>query len=68
MSNDIDKAALEQILELDNLLRVYIWNTRITEEEKSSLSENYSNVDIISEFKFDKVTKAKSVFEQQNEE
>lgn len=67
-NNDIDKAALEQILELDNLLRVYIWNTRITEEEKSSLSENYSNVDIISEFKFDKVTKAKSVFEQQNEE
>jgi uncharacterized membrane protein len=62
--NDIDKDALEQILGLSNLLRVYVWNTKVSAEEISSLAQKFSNIEIISEFKFDEVIKAKSVFEQ----
>ena len=49
-------------------MRVYVWNTKVSAEEISSLAQKFSNVELISEFKFDEVVKAKSVFEQMETE
>ena len=60
----ITNESLQNILSSNSSLRVYVRNTKITPEKVESLAQNYPKAEIISEFKFEKVEQAKSVFRQ----
>lgn len=60
----ITNESLQNILSSNGSLRVYVRNTKITPEKVESLAQNYPKAEIISEFKFEKVEQAKSVFRQ----
>lgn len=63
-ATELSNASLKNLLEETNLKRVYILDTKVTEEELLSLKETYSEIDLISGFKFKAVAEAKSVFNQ----
>ena len=63
-NTNINREDLQQLLSQSALKRVYVWNTNVTAEEIEDLQKTYSNVEIISQFQFEKVTEAKSVFAQ----
>ncbi|MCX2718468.1 c-type cytochrome domain-containing protein [Lentiprolixibacter aurantiacus] len=65
---EIDAEALGKLLSESGIARVYIRNTKVSEDEISSLSQNYADKEIIAGFTFEKVPEAKSVFEQSQEE
>lgn len=58
---------LRNLLTATGKLRVYVRNTKITPEDLSNLTQTYPNADIVSEFSFEKVEPAKSVFRQELE-
>jgi hypothetical protein len=62
---NIDNESLRRLLDKSSSLRIYIRNTKITSEQISNLAQSYPNAEIISEFKFEKVVEAKSVFAQE---
>lgn len=64
---DINDESLKNLLTTFNGLRVYVRNTKITPKELESFTQTYANAQIISEFKFEKVDEAKSVFRQELE-
>ena len=55
---------LRQLLTSFERLRVYVRDTKITNEELSNLTQIFTKAEIISEFRFEKVEPAKSVFRQ----
>jgi len=57
--------SLKNLLEQSNLKRVYILDTKVTEEDLFSLKETYADIDLISGFKFKAVVEPKSVFNQE---
>lgn len=64
---DINDESLKNLLTTFNGLRVYVRNTKTTPKELENLTQTYTNAQIISEFKFEKVDEAKSVFRQELE-
>ncbi len=62
---EITQASLQQLLAEAALQRVYVWNTQLIQEEIQNMVRAYPNVEIISQFQFEKVTEAKSVFAQE---
>jgi hypothetical protein len=64
---NINDEFLKNLLTTFNGLRVYVRNTKITPKELESLTQTYTKAQIISEFKFEKVDEAKSVFRQELE-
>lgn len=65
---DVDAEALRNLLSASALSRVYVRNTKVGEDDISSLAQNYTDKEIIAGFKFKKVAEAKSVFEQDQKE
>jgi len=61
-ATDISVASLDDLLGQSNVKRVYILDTKVTEDELLNLKETYADTDLISEFKFKAVVEAKSVF------
>ena len=64
-NTNISKESLQELLSQSGLKRVYVLNTKVSAEEIEDLQKTYSEVDIISQFQFEKVTEAKSVFAQE---
>jgi len=64
-NTDITKEPLQQLLSQPGLKRVYVLNTKLSAEEIGDLQKTYTEVEIISQFQFEKVTEAKSVFAQE---
>jgi len=62
---DIDNESLRNLLGKSSILRVYVKDTKITPDEMSNLIKVYPDVEILSQFKFEKVIEAKSVFAQE---
>ena len=62
---NITREPLQQLLSLSGLKRVYVLNTKVSPEEIEDLQKTFSDVDIISQFQFEKVIEAKSVFVQE---
>ena len=48
-------------------LRVYVRKTKVTQEEQDALRQAFSKAEIVSEFSFEKVEQAKSVFRSELE-
>ena len=65
---EMDGETLRSLLSASALSRVYVRNTKVSEQEISSLSQNFADKEIIAGFKFEKVTEAKSVFELDQQE
>jgi uncharacterized membrane protein len=65
---DINSESLRNLLTASSKLRIYVRNTKITTEELASLKQTYVNAEIVSEFKFEEVNEAKSVFRQEEKE
>ncbi|WP_242083905.1 c-type cytochrome domain-containing protein [Aestuariivivens sediminis] len=63
----LSKDALEHLLTGFDDLRVYVRHTNITPEERADLSQAFPRAEIISEFTFEKVEQAKSVFRSESE-
>ena len=61
----IDKALLQKLLKHDGLRRVYVSHTNLKPDELQSLRQNHPEVEIISDFRFQEVKEAKSVFTQE---
>lgn len=57
--------SVQKLLEKSGLSRIYLTNTEIPAEEIADLKKTFADVEIITEFKFEKVEEAKSVFEQE---
>ena len=64
-NTDITKEPLLKLLSQPGLKRVYVLNTKLSAEEIGDLQKTYAEVEIISQFQFEKVTEAKSVFAQE---
>jgi hypothetical protein len=64
-NTNITKEPLQQLLSQPGLKRVYVMNTKVTAEEIEEFRKTFSEVEIISQFQFEKVTEAKSVFAQE---
>ena len=60
---DIDNESLRNLLAKSSILRIYVSDTKVTPEEISNLIKVYPQVEIISQFKFEKVIEAKSDFQ-----
>jgi len=58
---------LQNLLTTFGKLRAYVRNTKISPQEISNLTQAYPNAQIVSEFAFEKVEPAKSVFRQEEE-
>jgi len=65
---EIDIESLRNLLAQTALSRVYVRSTKITAEEIPTLAQTYADVEIIVDFKFEKVVEAKSVFAQKETE
>jgi uncharacterized membrane protein len=61
----VSHKSLQDLLAQSNLLRVYIWKTPVSPEEISNLAQTYEDVELISEFRFQEVVKARSVFSEE---
>lgn len=61
-TTDLTGTSLKKLLEQSNLKRIYVLDTKVTEDELISLKETYANTELISSFKFQPVAEAKSVF------
>lgn len=59
------REAVQKLLGKSGLSRIYLSNTGILPEEIADLKKTFADVEIITEFKFEKVEEAKSVFEQE---
>ena len=56
VGTDVDLQSLKPVLGLSSLTELFIWNTRVTEEEKASLVARYPKISIVtSQFKDDKI-------------
>ena len=64
-NTNITKEPLQQLLSQPGLKRVYVMNTKVTAEEIEDLRKTYEAIEIISQFQFEKVAEAKSVFAQE---
>ena len=64
-NTNITSEGLRTLLSSIGKLRTYVRNTKITTEDLSNLEQTYPNAKIISEFAFEKVEPAKSVFMQE---
>jgi hypothetical protein len=62
---NITREPLQQLLSQPGLKRVYVLNTKVSPEEIEDLQKIFSEVEIISQFQFEKVIEAKSVFAQE---
>jgi hypothetical protein len=64
-TTDLTITSLKKLLEESNLKRLYILDTKVTEDELSNLKGSYVDKEIISGFKFQPVLEAQSVFAQE---
>jgi uncharacterized membrane protein len=64
-NTNITKESLQQLLSQPGLKRVYVMNTKVTAEEIEDLRKTHEAIEIISQFQFEKVAEAKSVFAQE---
>ena len=56
VGTDINLQSLKLVLELPSLTEIFIWNTRITEDEKKVLALQYPRISIVtSQFKDDRI-------------
>ena len=62
---NITSDGLRNLLTTFDRLRTYVRNTKISPEELLKLAQAYPNAEIVSEFAFEKVEPAKSVFRQE---
>lgn len=62
---NIGKEPLQELLSQPGLKRVYVLNTKVSPEEIEDLQKIFSDIEIISQFQFEKVIEAKSVFAQE---
>jgi hypothetical protein len=63
-TTDLTSESLKTLLDQSNLKRVYILDTKVTEDELANLKGSYADTEVISGFKFQPVAEAKSVFAQ----
>ncbi|WP_242094253.1 DUF2231 domain-containing protein [Aestuariivivens sediminicola] len=59
--------SLQNLLRGFDDLRVYVRKTKVTQEEQDALRQAFSRAEIVSEFSFEKVEQAKSVFRSELE-
>ena len=64
-TTDLTSESLKKLLEESNLKRLYILDTKVTEDELSNLKGSYADTEVISGFKFKPVVEAQSVFTQE---
>lgn len=65
-STSVTHEFINKLVALRNLKRIYVADTEVKPEAFELLRKTYSHIDFISQFHFEKVEEAKSVFEQEN--
>jgi uncharacterized membrane protein len=65
---DLNYSALQSLLDQTNVKKVYIWNTKMSDEEIALISNNYPTVEIVSGFEFEEFVPANSVFGEKETE
>jgi hypothetical protein len=64
-TTDLTSESLKTLLDQSNLKRVYILDTKVTEDELANLKSSYADTEVISGFKFQPVVEAQSAFTQE---
>ena len=65
---DLTYSVIESLLNQTKVTKVYIWDTKVSEEEIALLSNNYPNVEIVSGFEFEEFVPPISVFGEEETE